>query len=269
MAAIEHRQPDRVHHSISVSHAQFGHIGHRLQSHLVRHLGPDSRSARPRYTTLSSNSPNPITPCLDHFGVDVIDVGRAFNQLRTDSWHPATLPNGEDRCLLPAWFSPTHGSRRRLGSVCIRWNTDCGDASRRAISLIRRFFPYGDGYPTDFRRLGRSHEQGALGRALAHPARGTMPSEDRIFGANAEEHVDHGASFDEQPSLDHRRRLQFIRMGFVPLRRLDNFLMDLASSAHQRMLSGCSTHLLERHLAFPRESCALRGGRRGGHSAIG
>jgi len=42
---------------------------------------------------------------LDQFGVDVLDIGRTFNNQPTD-WIPVTMANGAS-ALYPKWFHPS------------------------------------------------------------------------------------------------------------------------------------------------------------------
>ena len=52
-----------------------------------------------------SRSPSPATMMLDRFGIDVIDIGRAFDD-RPEDWYDITLPDGTP-VQFPTWFKPS------------------------------------------------------------------------------------------------------------------------------------------------------------------
>ena len=100
LAAIDHRQPDRV--PIDLGGTSSSGISAIAYNRLIRHLGLGGGPAKV-YDVVQQLA-QPDDAVLDYFGVDAIDVGRAFNRT-PQSWHPATVPGGEE-ILLPAWFMP-------------------------------------------------------------------------------------------------------------------------------------------------------------------
>lgn len=97
IAAINHEQPDRV-------PIDFG--GHRSSGimaiayrKLRRHLGLPERL--PRVYDVIQQLAIIDEDVLDRFGVDTIELGRAFSN-DDRSWKPWRLPDGSD-CLIPVW----------------------------------------------------------------------------------------------------------------------------------------------------------------------
>jgi uroporphyrinogen decarboxylase len=94
---------------------------------------------------------------LDKFGADAVDIGRLFNQDEQD-WQDMTLPSGIP-VKIPGWFQPV----RRPGGEA--W--DVYDQDKDLIATMplmatffdQTFYPYLDGYPSDFRDLARAMEK--------------------------------------------------------------------------------------------------------------
>ena len=93
---IEHRQPDRV--PIDLGGTPSSGISAIAYNRLVRHLGLDTGPAKVYDVVQQLAQPDEIV--LDHFGVDVIDVGQAFNRT-AESWRTATLPERGERSSFP------------------------------------------------------------------------------------------------------------------------------------------------------------------------
>jgi len=241
LAAIEHRQPDRV--PIDLGGTPSSGISALAYNRLLRHLGLDIGPAKV-YDVVQQLA-QPDDAVLDRFGVDVVDVGRAFN-VSDDDWRATALPCGE-HVLLPAWFHP-------LPAAEGGWEVRSADGLRIAAMpatghfFDQTIFPYLDGYPSDYRGL-----DAAMGKVL--------------WAALAHSPWDHAGRSDFWPEL--RRRSLALRASSDRalivaggcnlfewgsfLRRLDNFLMDLATAPDdvERLLDA----LLDRHLAFLKKLC--------------
>jgi uroporphyrinogen decarboxylase len=245
LAAIEHRQPDRV--PIDLGGTPSSGISAIAYNRLVRHLGLGARPAKVYDVVQQLAQPHDII--LEHFGVDVTDVGRAFN-LTTGSWRTATLPN-EEVVLFPAWFSPRVAADGG-------WEVFAPDGTLIAAMpatgyfFDQTYFPYGAGYPADFRDLDQAMGK-VLWAALAH---------------SPWDHAGQSGFWDELRSKALAVRATSDRALIIAggcnlfewgsfLRRLDQFLMDLASEPDdvERLLDA----LMERHLAFLEKLCRAVG----------
>jgi uroporphyrinogen decarboxylase len=245
LAAIEHRQPDRV--PIDMGGTPSSGISAIAYNRLVRHLGLGSGPAQVYDVVQQLAQPDDIF--LDHFSVDAIDVGRAFNRT-AESWRTATLPSGE-HVLFPKWFSP-----RLAGDG--GWEVLAPDGTRiAAMPATGHFFdqtcfPYLDGYPADFRDLGQAMNK-VLWAALASSP-WDHAGESGFWEQLRARCLDLRATSDRATIIGGGCNL--FEWGSF-LRRLDQFLMDLASAPDdvERLLDA----LVERHLAFLEKLCRAVG----------
>ena len=90
---------------------------------------------------------------ISHFGVDVIDIGRAFND-KPEDWHSFTLADGSS-AMYPKWFKP---QQQNDGSNLVF--DEAGDQIAKmpvgATFYDQTFFPYIDGYPQDYKDLSKA-----------------------------------------------------------------------------------------------------------------
>jgi uroporphyrinogen decarboxylase len=100
LAAIEHRQPDRV--PVDLGATPSSGISAIAYGNLKRHLGLTQGSTRVYDVVQQLAQPEDFI--LDRFGVDAIDIGRAFNREEA-AWRPTTLADGQS-ALYPAWYHP-------------------------------------------------------------------------------------------------------------------------------------------------------------------
>ncbi len=181
----------------------------------------------------------PSDELLDRFRIDVVDIGRTFNTADED-WHPMVLPSGIE-VDVPAWFNPVH---RADGS----WDAFNADGLRIATMPMganffdQTHFPYLDGYPDDLSGLAD-----------------VMPTV--LWSGLVHSPWDHAGEPDFWAQLRTRAialrastdRALMIVVGCnlfewgTFLRRIDNFLMDLAGDPDNvhRLLDA----LMEIHIA--------------------
>ncbi len=244
-AALAHHEPDRVPRDLGATPSSG--ISAPAYNRLVRRLGLAVGPAKV-YDVVQQLA-QPDDAVLDHFDVDVIDVGRAFNQA-PQAWRRTTLPSGEE-VLLPAWFSPQ-------ATADGGWEVRAADGTRiAAMPAAGHFFdqtcfPYVDGYPADFRNLDQ-----AMGRvqwaALVHSP-WDHAAEDGFWEALRARAVELRATSTRALVISGGCNL--FEWGSF-LRRLDQFLMDLAAAPDdvERLLDA----LVERHLAFLEKLCRAVG----------
>ena len=160
LAAIEHRQPDRV--PVDLGATPSSGISAIAYGNLKKHLGLNH--GHTRIYDVVQQLAQPEDDVLDRFRVDAIDIGRAFNT-EDSAWQPTTLADGQ-AALYPAWFHP---ERQPDGSFIARMKDGLDIAHMPADGTFfdQSYFPYLDGYPADFR--GLSTEMGRiLWAALVH-----------------------------------------------------------------------------------------------------
>lgn len=245
LAAIEHRAPDRV--PVDLGATPSSGISAIAYDNLKRHLAISEGCTRIYDVVQQLAQPEDFI--LDRFGVDVLDIGRAFNT-EPAAWHPTTLPDGQTACY-PAWFHPEPQSD---GSFIARMKDglDIAHMPVRGTFFDQTYFPYLEDYPADYR--GLSTEMGRI-----------------LWAALVHSPWDHAGDADfwetlRAKAIELRRtsdRALMIVMGCnlfewgTFLRRMDNFLMDLLAEPEQvdRLLDA----LMARHLAALEQACRAVG----------
>ena len=245
VAAIEHRQPDKV--PVDLGATPSSGISAIAYGNLKTHLGLN-RGATRIYDVVQQLA-QPEDDILSRFQIDVVDIGRAFNTGPSD-WQPTTLADGQAACY-PAWFHP---EPQADGSFIARMKGGLDIAHMPAGGTFydQTYFPYLDGYPTDFGKL--SDEMGKiLWAALVH---------------SPWDHAGDPYFWDtlRAKALELRRtsdRALMIVIGCnlfewgTFLRRMDNFLMDLV--AEPGKVEALLDALMERHLAVLEKACRAVG----------
>jgi uroporphyrinogen decarboxylase len=147
IAAINHREPDRV--PVDLSATPSSGISAIAYSNLVKHIG---RSDLPvQIYDVVQQLAQPDMAVLDQFGVDVLDIGRMFNDHASD-WYPVTMSNGAG-AFHPKWFQP-----KRISDGSYQTYDDDGKQilSRMPVGATffdQTYFPYVDGYPGSYENL--------------------------------------------------------------------------------------------------------------------
>ena len=147
--AFAHRQPDTV--PIDFSGHRSSGIAALSYSKLRRHLGLPPAPVRvydPIQQLAIVNG-----DLLDRFGVDTVEMGRAFSHDGKD-WQPWTLPDGSP-CLMPAWVK----LERRPGEWVMKSSagTVVGRMPDGALYFEQTSFPFIDG--DDLSGLPRAFEE--------------------------------------------------------------------------------------------------------------
>ena len=245
LAAIEHRQPDKVPTDLGATPSSG--ISAIAYGNLKRHLGLTRGDTRIYDVVQQLAQPEEFV--LERFRIDAIDIGRAFNS-EAGAWQPTILTDGQP-ALYPAWFQP---ERQADGSFIARTKEglDIARMPARGTFFDQSYFPYLADYPADFRDL--STEMGrVLWAALVH---------------SPWDHAGDPGFWDtlRARALDLRRtsdRALMLVMGCnlfewgTFLRRMDNFLMDLV--AEPKMVEALLDALMERHLAGLEKACRAVG----------
>ena len=242
LAAIAHRQPDKI--PVDLGATPSSGISAIAYSNLLKHMG---RTDLPVWIyDVVQQLGQPDLSVLDHFGVDVLDIGRTFNDLPSD-WKPTTLANG-DSAFYPKWFSP---ERQPDGSYLTY-----DDDGKRILSKMpvgatffdQTYFPYVDGYPDNY--AGLDAEMGRI-----------------MWARDAHSPWDHAGEPDFWQKLRektlHLRQTTDKALLVVCgcnlfewgtfLRRMDNFLMDLLCDPYN--VDKLLDQLMIRHLATLEKVC--------------
>ena len=245
LAGIRHQQPDRV--PVDLGATPSSGISALAYRRLLQHLG---REGHPRVYDVVQQLAQPEDFILDAFRIDVVDVGRAFNNTDRD-WYPVALGDGSP-AEYPRWFRP----QRQPDGSWQAFHPGTGEPIAKmpvgASFFDQTCFPYLDGYPADYRHLPE-----AMGKVL--------------WSALVHSPWDHAGEPDFWATLRHKclalrgqtdRALMIVcgcnlfEWGTF-LRRIDNFLMDLILEPEQ--VEWLLDALMEQHLATLAKVCEAVG----------
>ncbi len=242
LAAINHQQPDSV--PVDMSATPSSGISAIAYSNLINHLG--RKDLPVQIYDVVQQLAQPDLTILDQFGVDVLDIGRTFNDQPSD-WAPVTMANGA-YAFYPGWFRPT----RMADDSYQTYDSDRKRILSRmpvgATFFDQSYFPYVDGYPDSYENLDAE-----MGRIM--------------WARHVHSPWDHAGESDFWEKLrENTLRLRkstdkallvvcgcnLFEWGTF-LRRMDNFLMDLMCDRYQ--VEKLLDELLKRHLATLEKVC--------------
>jgi uroporphyrinogen decarboxylase len=246
LAAIEHQEPDRV--PVDLGATPSSGISAIAYGNLKQHLGLSG--GHTRIYDVVQQLAQPEDTVLDRFGIDAVDVGRAFNTADTD-WYDVTLADGQ-AAQYPAWFHPQQNPDGSWVAVNAG-GTDIAHMPSGGTFYDQSCFPWVDGYPTDMRKSLPDAMSKVLWMALVHSPWDHAAEAD-FWDALRERALALRASTDRALMIVCGCNL-FEWGTFV--RRMDNFLMDLYTDEEnvERLLDA----LMEQHMAALEKVCATVG----------
>lgn len=249
LAAINHREPDRV--PIDLGSNPSSGISAIAHDNLMHHLGWNDEPTW-IYDVVQQLA-QPGDRLIETLGVDVIDIGRAFNADPAD-WTPTTMANGRTG-YYPKWFKPIlnadgsydafHPDGTRIATMPVG-----------ATFFDQTIFPFVDGYPDS-----REAMDDALDEAM-----------DKVLWSHlVHSPWDHGADehfWDDLRSAALRLRSETDKALMVVvgcnlfewgtfIRRMDNFLMDLYID--KKNVAILVELLMERHMGSLEKVCEAVG----------
>lgn len=242
LAAIAHKQPDQV--PVDLGSTPSSGISAIAYSNLLKAIGRTDLPVQ-IYDVVQQLAQLDMS-IIDRFGVDVLDIGRAFNTEEKD-WHETILANG-DKAFYPIHFNPV---KQADGSY------HCYDEDgKRLLALMpqgatffdQSYFPYINGFPENYDTLDEEMGRVLWSRYVHSPWDHTQDPD--FWKTLREKTLQLRASTDKALMIVCGCNL--FEWGTF-LRRMDNFLMDLLCEPDQvaRMLD----QLLERHLATLAKVC--------------
>lgn len=245
LASVTHMEPDRV--PVDLGATPSSGISAIAYNNLKKYLGIGE--GHTRVYDVVQEVAQPEDEILDRYGVDVLDIGRMFDT-RDEDWYDITMPDGR-QFQYPWWFHPVRQPNGSLDALAPD-GSRIATMPRGATFYDQTCFPYADAYPSDYRDLPRAMAQ-VHWAALAHSP------------------WDHAGEADFWQQLREKAialrknsdRALMIVAGCnlfewgTFLRRIDNFLMDLAAEPAEveRLLDA----LMEQHLATLEKVCGAVG----------
>lgn len=241
MAAVNHKQPDYV--PLDLGATPSSGISAIAYNRLKKHLG--MIGGHTKIYDVVQQVVYPEQEILDRFGVDVIDIGRVFND-RDEDWYDVKLADGSTG-QYPSWFHP---QKQENGDWLVydSEHTLIAKMPVGATFFDQTYFPYLEDYPDDYSDL--DHQMGkVLWSALVHSP--WDHAGDENFYQTLRQKV---LALREQTdkALMITCGCNLFEWGTF-LRRMDNFLMDIyADPEHVRELV---EQLMIRHLETLKKVC--------------
>jgi uroporphyrinogen decarboxylase len=246
LAAIDHQTPDGL--PVDFGSTSVTGISATAYYRLSQTLG--MKGSRTRVYDVVSQLALVEPEIIEKFHADAVDIARLFNQ-DDQAWKDFTLPSGIP-VQIPTWFQPV----QRPGGEA--WDVFDADGDRIAsMPLTATFFdqtyyPYLDGYPTDFRNLSQALSK-VLWTKLVRSPWDHVDEPDfwnqlRLRAISFRQTSDRALVFTVGCSL--------FETGCF-LRRMDNFLVDMLTSPAQ--VESLLDTLVERYLATLEKICLAVG----------
>lgn len=241
LAAINHQEPDYV--PLDLGATPSSGISAIAYNNLKKHIG--MTEGHTRTFDVVQQVVIPEDEIIDRFGVDVIDIGRVFNE-KDEDWYDYTLADGST-AQYPKWFRP---EKQPNGDYLVH------DAEGTLIARMpvgatffdQTYFPYVDDYPDDYSDL--DHQIGkVLWSALVHSPWDHANDPD-FWKTLREKTLALRAKTDKALMITCGCNL--FEWGTF-LRRIDNFLMD--TYADPENVEELIEQLMERHLATLKNVC--------------
>ncbi len=246
LAAIRHEQPDKV--PVDLGATPSSGISAVAYSNLLKYLKKDDLPVL-IYDVVQQLA-QPDDAILELFGIDVIDIGRTFND-RPEDWKPIVMFNGH-KAFYPVWFDPV---RQDDGSYV----TYDDDGERRLAFMPngsnyfdQTYFPYQDGYPDGYEGLDEAMSKVLWARYAHSPW--DHAGEEGFWEKLREKTLKLRQSTDK--ALMAMAGCNLFEWGTF-LRRMDNFLMDIMMDHYnvEKLLDA----LMERHLTTLEKVCKYLG----------
>jgi uroporphyrinogen decarboxylase len=241
LESIMHREPDRV--PIDFGATPSSGISAIAYNKLKLWLGMND--GHTRVYDVVQELAQPENEIIERYNIDVLDIGRMFNTADSD-WYEIALSDGS-RAEYPSWFHPV---QQEDGSYFAYLNdgTFIAKKVKGATFFDQTLFPYIDGYPSDYNKLSEAMNK-VHWAALVH-----SPWDNAGKPCFWKELREKALLLrkDTDKSLLIVCGCNLFEWGTF-LRRIDNFLMDLALAKREveRLLDA----LMEQHLAVLAKVC--------------
>ena len=246
MACLAHKEPDKV--PVDLGGSTSTGIAAIAYGKLRNHLGLED-AVPTRVFDVVQQLAVVDDDLLDHFGVDVLDIGRLFDRENAD-WHNVTLNDGT-AAQYPNTFKPV---ARPDGSTeaITKDGLTIGRMPLGSTFFDQTYFPYQNAYPADFKNLGVDMANVIWG---AYPCAPWNHAGEEGFWESLRQRV-LALREGTDRALVVRCGCNLVEGGMF-LRRMDNFLMDIMVDRAnvERLLDV----LMERHLDFLAKVCATVG----------
>jgi uroporphyrinogen decarboxylase len=246
IASINHQKPDKV--PVDMGATTSSGISAIAYSNLLKHISREDLPVLIYDVVQQLAQPDDFV--LERFGVDSVDIGRTYNDGPTD-WYPVTMTNGAT-AYYPLWFK----SEKQADGSFLTFDSDgsCVISKMPAGGTFfdQCYFPYSNGYPSDFSRLDDEMNMVMWARYPRSPW--DHASEPDFYTRLREKALRLRQNTDKALVLGCGCNL--FEWGTF-LRRMDHFLMDLI--CEEDKVEALLDQLLERHLKKLEKVCSALG----------
>ncbi len=245
LCTIAHKEPDKV--PVDLGATGSSGISAIAYSNLLKYLKMEHLPVQV-YDVVQQLA-QPHDEILELFGIDAIDIGRAFN-IEPEDWQPTIIANG-DNAFYPKWFNPV---KEENGNWIASTNSGQPIAKMPvgATFFDQTIFPWKDNYPENMNGLDEAMSK-VMWSAFASSPWDSAQKPDywkqlRERALKLKENSDKALIIGVGCNL-------FEWGTFI--RRMDNFLMDpyLESTNVEKLLDA----LMERHLSTLAKVCEAVG----------
>ncbi|HHW47802.1 MAG TPA: methyltransferase [Clostridiaceae bacterium] len=160
LASISHKEPDHL--AVDLGATPSSGISAIAYNNLIKYL--NISNTRNRVYDVVQQVTQPEMEVLDRFRIDVLDVGRMFNDSDED-WYDVLLPDGS-KAQYPSWFRPV-GQDDGSYIVYSKDGEAIAKMPKGATFFDQLLFPFIDGYPDNYKNLHESMNK-VHWQALAH-----------------------------------------------------------------------------------------------------
>jgi uroporphyrinogen decarboxylase len=245
ISSINHIEPDKT--PVDLGSNPSSAISAIAYNNLTRYLGKEHLPTQ-IYDVVQQLA-QPHDEILDELGVDVVDLGRMFNNNPRD-WYPINMANGA-KAFYPKWFKPELAADGSwIGND--KAENQIARMPQKATFFDQTIFPWVDGYPSKMDGLDDAMSK-VLWSALVHSPWDNMDMPD-FWEQLRSRTLELRAKSDKAIMIVAGCNL-FEWGTFI--RRMDNFLMDLYLEPKNvnRLLDA----LMERHMSFLAKVCETVG----------
>lgn len=245
LASINHKEPDKI--PVDLGSTPSSGISAIAYNKLLAHL--EIRDEKTKVYDVVQQLAEPSETIIDRFDISALDIGRTFNT-NADNWYDISLADGSS-AQYPVWFKPVLSDAGAWDA----YNKNGLKIARMpegATFFDQTYFPYLDGYPSDYSQLPQAMET-VLWSAFVHSPWDQGDRDD--FWTQLRQRALHVRQNTDK-ALVIVAGCNLFEWGTF-LRRMDNFLMDIYLEPKQvaRLLDA----LLEIHLETLAKVCEAVG----------
>ena len=246
IATINHRSPERVPVDLGATPSSgISLVAHR---HLLEYLG--KTHLKSYVYDVIQEVVQPDMELLDHFHVDVLDIGRHFNNAPS-YWHELEAIQGYP-ALYPNWFTIQRQPDGSTLAISPSTGESIGVMPQGATFFDQLIFPYQAGYPDSYANLGNDMKRAVWGGFGFTPW--DRADEEDFWPFLRKKTIELRNSTDKALLLGIGCNL--FEWGAF-LRRMDQFLMDLLTEPLQ--VHALLDALMESHLNTLKKTCEAVG----------